>query len=156
MTFGTPEKFTPVNVLGTDPENRGLSSLPDNKPPFCEEDIIFSRRKGSITLEIPLDPSEDVYGLGLMLKSFRQTGLKKKLRSNSDPTADTGDTHAPVPFYATTKGYGVLIDTARYLTFYCGNVKKKRPGAEKQVSAGTDHGSSRALHSGSGHIYAIY
>lgn len=140
MTFGTPEKFTPVSVLGTDPDNRGLSVLPDNKPPFCEDDIVFSRRKGAITLEIPLDPSEDVYGLGLMLKSFRQTGLKKKLRSNSDPTADTGDTHAPVPFYATTKGYGVLIDTARYLTFYCGNVKKKRPGAEKQVSAGTDRG----------------
>ena len=63
MTFGTPEKFTPVSVLGTDPDNRGLSVLPDNKPPFCEDDIVFSRRKGAITLEIPLDPSEDVYGL---------------------------------------------------------------------------------------------
>lgn len=140
MTFGTPEKFTPVSVLGIDPENRGLAVLPDNKPPFCEDEIVFTRRKGSITLELPLESSEDVYGFGLMLKSFRQTGLKKKLRSNSDPTADTGDTHAPVPFYATTKGYGVLIDTARYLTFYCGNVKKKRPGAEAQISAGTDHG----------------
>ena len=79
MTFGTPEKFTPVSVLGTDPDNRGLSVLPDNKPPFCEDDIVFSRRKGAITLEIPLDPSEDVYGLGLMLKSFRQTGLKKPI-----------------------------------------------------------------------------
>ena len=33
---------------------------------------------------------------------------------------DTGDSHAPVPFYVTTRGYGVLVDTARYATFYGG------------------------------------
>lgn len=33
---------------------------------------------------------------------------------------DTGDSHAPCPLYFSTAGYGVLVDTARYATFYCG------------------------------------
>lgn len=116
--------------------------LSDKAAPFTESDIRFRKRTGAVTLELPLEPSEDLYGLGLMLKSFRQTGLKKKLRSNSDPTSDNGDTHAPVPFYVSTKGYGVLIDTARYLSFHCGNVKMRgsRQDRENYPSAGTELG----------------
>jgi len=33
---------------------------------------------------------------------------------------DQGDSHAPVPFYLSTKGYGVYVDTARYASFYVG------------------------------------
>ena len=33
---------------------------------------------------------------------------------------DDGRTHAPVPFYVSSKGYGVLIDAARYITVYAG------------------------------------
>ncbi len=32
----------------------------------------------------------------------------------------TGRTHAPVPFYVSTRGYGVFIDTARYVTVNVG------------------------------------
>ena len=32
----------------------------------------------------------------------------------------TGRTHAPVPFYVSTKGYGVFIDSSRYLTVTVG------------------------------------
>lgn len=42
---------------------------------------------------------------------------------------DSGDSHAPVPLYVTTRGYGVLVDTARYATFYCGN--NRRSGAPR-------------------------
>ncbi len=142
LRFGTPEELTPVSVLKPNTRYEDLNLLSDNLPPFTEEDIVFSARKGNITLEIPLDPDEDIYGLGLTLKSFRQTGLKKKLRSNSDPTADNGDSHAPVPFYVTTKGYGVFVDTARYLSFHCGNVKVRgsKQDLENYPSAGTNKG----------------
>ena len=33
---------------------------------------------------------------------------------------DNGRTHAPVPFYVSSRGYGVLIDAARYITVYAG------------------------------------
>ncbi len=41
------------------------------------------------------------------------------------PRFDTGDSHAPVPFYVTTEGIGILIDTARYATFYFGDARPK-------------------------------
>jgi alpha-D-xyloside xylohydrolase len=44
---------------------------------------------------------------------------------NADPKQDTGDSHAPVPFYVTTEGIGILIDTARYATFYFGDARPK-------------------------------
>ncbi len=69
-----------------------------------------------------------LYGLGLQFQSFLQRGLKKKLRVNADPAADLGDSHAPVPFFVSTRGYGVFIDSARYINVYCGNkVKKDAP-----------------------------
>jgi alpha-glucosidase (family GH31 glycosyl hydrolase) len=46
---------------------------------------------------------------------------------NADPKQDTGDSHAPVPFYVTSEGIGIFVDTARYVTFYFGNARPK-PG----------------------------
>ncbi len=31
---------------------------------------------------------------------------------------DDGRTHAPVPFYISSRGYGILVDAARCLTVY--------------------------------------
>ena len=52
------------------------------------------------------------------------------LRVNSDPTVYTGDSHAPVPFFVSTKGYGMYFDTARYAEFFCGYNKKHRRNTE--------------------------
>ncbi|OUS76512.1 hypothetical protein B1748_12605 [Paenibacillus sp. MY03] len=142
MTFGTPEAITPVSVLQPGTRFEAINVLKDHPLPFLQEDIVFEPRKGSVLLDIPLEPNEEVYGLGLQLKSFRQSGSKKKLRTNSDPAADLGDSHAPVPFYVSTAGYGVLIDTARYATFFCGGCKRvgSRQDEEGFKSAGTEKG----------------
>jgi alpha-D-xyloside xylohydrolase len=66
-----------------------------------------------------------VFGFGLQLKKFNHKFTKKTVRVNSDPVADTGDSHAPVPFFVTTGGYGIYVDTARYAEFYCGYGKNK-------------------------------
>lgn len=142
LTFGSPEEFTPVSVLKPNIRLDSLNRLQDNALPFPAESILFKEKAGGCLLEIPLDPKEDIYGMGLMLKSFRQTGLKKQLRANSDPTADTGDSHAPVPFYLSTAGYGILVDTARYASFYMGNCKVRgsKQDLEGFESAGTPWG----------------
>ena len=65
-------------------------------------------------VELPLGEEEHVFGFGLQLKSHDQRGLKKTARVNADPVADTGDTHAPVPFFVTTDSawhtYHVLLE----------------------------------------------
>ena len=57
-----------------------------------------------------------------------------RLDVNSDPVAAAGESHAPVPFFATNKGYGIYFDTARYAEFYCG--KQKNNGQNTAASAG--------------------
>jgi alpha-D-xyloside xylohydrolase len=135
ISFGTPEKITPVSTRRYPPAAESLKALPTVAA--CPLKASGSASKRGYLVRLPLAPNEIVYGLGLQLQSFVQRGLKKKLRVNADPKVDSGDSHAPVPFYVTTAGYGVLIDTARYATFYCGGKLKKQAAAAENGAAAT-------------------
>lgn len=127
-----PESFTPVNCRVMPAMESGLLELPaPYSPPLDITRIRSEQRTRGLLVELPLG-DEEVYGFGLQLKSFRQTGKKKTIRVNSDPVADTGDSHAPVPFYVTTGGYGVLVDTARCASFYVGS--HQAPGEAQENS----------------------
>lgn len=121
LAFGTPESDTPSKqVYVRAPRGEALAALPAAAAPFDAGQIRFSVSARGCRLELPLSPGEDIYGFGLNLKRLRHTGRKRTLRVDSDPAVDTGDSHAPCPLYFSTAGYGVLVDTARYATFYCG------------------------------------
>jgi alpha-D-xyloside xylohydrolase len=63
-----------------------------------ERNAVWQTAEGrDCRLELPVAAGEDVYGFGLQLKSLRHTGKKRTLRVDSDPHADTGDSHAPIP-----------------------------------------------------------
>ena len=134
VSFGKPEAFTPVTLRKTEACGDSLLNMSDCQAPFSEDEISFTVNDRGVLLELPIYDEEQLYGFGLQLKSFEQKGRKKTLRTNADPVADTGDSHAPVPFYVSTKGYGVFVDTARYVTFNCGaNAKKqKKSSSEKK------------------------
>ena len=123
-TIGTPEQFTPVSSRLVPPQTEAFEKLPrvDSAP---LPPIEGKRTARGCTVQLPLRPGEQIYGLGLQFMSLAQRGKKKVTRVNADPKLDTGDSHAPVPFYVTTEGIGILIDTARYATFYFGDVRQK-------------------------------
>ena len=127
FAFGVSEKITPVKTRHYLPATEGLGEL--TKITECPINVSASVSERGVLLSIPLESNEAVYGLGLQLQSFQQNGLKKRLRVNADPAMDTGDSHAPVPFYVTTRGYGVFVDTARYATFYLGGKKTTAPNS---------------------------
>lgn len=137
--FGEPEEVTPVRTRTYPPATDALHRLPG--VPDCPVQVGGRATGRGYVVTVPLEPYEQVYGLGLQLQSFAQRGTKKTLRVNADPRLDSGDTHAPVPFYVTTAGYGVLIDTARYATVYCGNNQREQarsaggPGADALPAA---------------------
>lgn len=135
ITLGTPEKLTPVSVFGVDCKRAALIAS-QGKLPFSEEQINFRTTGRGVTVELPLSPEERIYGFGLQLKQVNQTCRKKHLRVNSDPVSDTGDSHAPVPFYVSTAGYGIFVDTARNATFYCGTNTKKGASTASGKAAG--------------------
>ena len=119
MTFGTPEKITPM--LYKEPSKIPLSGTTG----FDVHKIDFKAGPRGCRIEFPLEADEEIFGFGLQLKGFNHKGTKKYLRPNADPVANTGDSHAPVPFCVTTKGFGFYVDTARYASYYCGRGKNK-------------------------------
>lgn len=118
--IGEPEAITPVKsrlVAAKEGEAfAGACPLPA---------IEGTVRNRGVELALPLLADEELFGFGLQFFSLAQRNHKVTIRVNADPKADSGDSHAPVPFYVSTRGYGVLVDTARYATFYCGQCHKK-------------------------------
>src|SRR4051794_14292505 len=120
--LGTPERYTPVSSRAIQPAAAALGSLtPVSQPPIDAPRGITTDR--GCVLRLPLKADEMVFGFGLQLLSFAQRGKKKTIRVNADPKLDTGDSHAPVPFYVSTSGYGVLVDSCRHVSFNCGNAR---------------------------------
>ena len=118
ITFGTPEKIVPTNFC------KGLN-YNETEIKYDINNFKFKETSRGCVLEFPLEFGEEVFGFGLQLKGFNHKSHKLQLRTNSDPVANTGDSHAPVPFFVTNKGYGMYFDTARYVEVHCGYGKNK-------------------------------
>lgn len=141
IRLGTPEKITPTQAAEFPPANDRLQALPGcDACPVDPEGVSFKTSPRGCTIELPMGKDEHVFGFGLQMLSLEQTGKKRTLRVNSDPKTDTGDSHAPVPFYVTTNGYGVFVDTARYARFYCGTHGSTRRTATKSEARSKDAG----------------
>lgn len=113
---GAPETETRYTDLAALPPRReALAALPPATFPFPDKTIQFLRTdRQRILVRIPTDADEVLYGFGLQFDGIRKTG--KVLQLNVDHWAKGGGrTHAPVPFYLSTRGYGVFFNTARFL-----------------------------------------
>lgn len=122
--LGTPESHSPVSMRLVPPAIDALGKLtPVTAAPM--HDVRGAITARGCELSFPIGPHERMYGFGLQLLSFEQRSKKRTIRVNADPRVDSGDSHAPVPFYVTTFGYGLLIDTLRHAEFYCGEAHPK-------------------------------
>ena len=127
IRLGTPEKFTPMHYQEHVPRLKEITALePCKQVPIKASAIGFKSNGRGIALELPLESGEQLYGLGMNLKVFQLMGGKKTIRVSDDQGTVLGDSHAPVPFYVSTRGYGVYVDTARYASFYFGNLDAVR------------------------------
>ena len=124
-TIGVPERVSLLDTLATPPRRDALQRLPRATFPLHQEEIHAAETDGKLALRIPLAPSEALYGLGLEFKSVQQRGTVKELHVDHYGGTDNGRTHAPVPFYVSSAGYGVLVDAARYVTVYAGTAVRR-------------------------------
>ena len=132
-SLGEPEAHTPVRDRLIAPVLDAMAKMPRVADPPLQQPI-GQRTSRGVHIELPLMAGELMYGFGLQLQSFQQRGRKRILRVNADPVADSGDSHAPVPFYITTAGYGILIDTFRHAEVDCGQLHPKPRKAEAPSS----------------------
>lgn len=131
FTFGIPEAIVPSNFCQR-------LCYDETEVQYNADKIQFKTTARGCLLELPLEDGEEVFGFGLQLKGFNHKSHKLTLRANSDPVANTGDSHAPVPFFVTNRGYGMYFDTARYIEVCCGYGKNKsRPKVENNTIIAT-------------------
>ncbi|WP_316844300.1 TIM-barrel domain-containing protein [Pedobacter psychrodurus] len=135
ISTGQPDKFTPYSFCNEKPRAAAMGELTNGKLPFELSEIEISVNARGTVVKIPLSDDEQLYGFGLQIGSFNQRGLRKKPIVNDNPLNDLGYTHAPSTFYVSTKGYGILINTSRYTTFYCGTTNELKDDSNQPAKS---------------------
>lgn len=136
---GTPEEYSLLSVLGKMPLKEGFTRLPAVTLPALADEITATLNDGKTYITIPLQRQEQLYGFGLNFKTVHQRGRILNLHVDHYGGKDDGRTHAPVPFYVSSCGYGILINSARYLTVYAGSGSRKdSPDAPVAKDRNTD------------------
>ncbi|MBQ9946266.1 MAG: glycoside hydrolase [Clostridia bacterium] len=121
IRYGTPEKVTPF-TFSPEPACDIETVCPERA-----ERISFKVTDAGCVLSVNVSEDTSYYGFGLQQKGFEQSGKRMQIKTNADTRTNNGNCHAPVPFFVTDKGFGIYVDTARYVTFTSskeGKVKK--------------------------------
>ncbi|MCY1721081.1 DUF5110 domain-containing protein [Prolixibacteraceae bacterium Z1-6] len=114
------EDFNLLSVANKPPRKETLNQKSEQEFPISANEIQAFTKNGKTFLRFPLEKEEQIYGLGLNYKTVQQRGRILRLHMDHYGGTDNGRTHAPVPFYLSSKGYGVLINAARYIDVYVG------------------------------------
>ena len=143
LSAGVVDPYTPYALFAGHPQVEAMKRLPEGRLPFAIDDVRIRLDDRGCAIEVPLADDEQLYGFGMQYGTFGQRGLRRRPLVNDNPLNDLGYTHAPQTFYVSTKGYGILVNTARYTTFLCGsNQKRLQPvaqeGGDKKIATTTD------------------
>ena len=118
--YSAPE-FNLLKATNGKPRHEAINKLGDTSMPIDVKEIYSYKSNGKVMLRFPLEKGEQIYGLGLHFKTVQQRGRILRLHMDHYGDSDNGRTHAPVPFFVSSKGYGVLINSARYIDAYVGS-----------------------------------
>ena len=122
IRLGMPEDLTPTRFRSGPIQTESLKQMGGPKePPIQAADIQFFASPRGCAVTLPMSAKEHIYELGLSARGFDKTNTRQKLIPSDNPEVEGGPSHAPVPFYVSTEGYGVFVDTARYASFNIGN-----------------------------------
>lgn len=152
IRFGAPEEFTPTHFRSAPIDKAGLAKMPfRGAPPLTAAGITFRQSDRGCSLLLPMTRHENIYGFGLHTELFDmtqspsgQTGRRVVLAPTDSPENDLGESHAPVPFFVSSRGYGVFVDTARFASFYTGDVEPA--GTQPETDNGSVQTSTTALY----------
>ncbi len=141
--FGNPEELTPTHFRSAPMDSADLQKMfASRKMPLDLSTLSFHVSDRGCSLAFPMKRNESIYGLGLSTELFDmtvgknggQSGRRVFLAPTDSPENDLGTSHAPAPFYVPSAGYGLFVDTARFVSFYTGNVSPV--GSEVDTSGG--------------------
>jgi alpha-glucosidase (family GH31 glycosyl hydrolase) len=122
---GKAEAYDLLQASGSKPDREALAKIAKSVFPFDNDAVIGSVIDGKTSLRFPLEKEEQLYGFGLNFQTVHQRGKILQLHMDHYGGKDNGRTHAPTPFYVSSKGYGVFINSARYIDVYAGTGVRK-------------------------------
>ena len=140
FTLGTPEELVPSKFC----RDFRYTETPVS---YDASKFVWRQTPAGFVIEFPLEDDCQIFGFGLQLREFNHRGHSLKLAVNADPVTANGESHAPVPFFVTNKGYGMYFDTARYAEFDCGRQKNPILTGKMTFSEGGAADSEAALYS---------
>lgn len=132
--IGKPEAYNLVTASGAKPNTAAIAKITAAPFPLMQGNIFGAVRDGKTTVRFPLEKEEQLYGFGLNFQTVHQRGKILQLHVDHYGGRDNGRTHAPTPFYVSSNGYGVFVNSARYINVYAGSgIRKdsKTPPVEK-------------------------
>ena len=136
---GKPEKNNLLTIAGVGPKLSAINKMAIAKFPLAENEIKVEVYDGKTYLRFPLDQNEKIFGLGLNFKTVEQRGRILRLHEDHYDGIDNGRSHAPIPFYVSSKGYGIFINSARYIDIWVGTgVRVESKNAPKARDRNTD------------------
>ncbi len=131
--IGQPEDYDLLKASGAEPKLAALANMQSAAFPLDEQEIATEIIDGKTAIRFPLERKEQIFGFGLNFKTVHQRGRILRLHVDHYGGEDNGRTHAPTPFYVSSKGYGVFINSARYLDVYAGTAVRKDSDDPPQV-----------------------
>jgi len=121
---GPAAPLTLTDLAAAPPRAEALNGMGAADFPFSEP-VLGDYADGRTVLRFPLGPDEQLYGGGLQFQGINQRTRVLHLRVDHYGGSDNGRTHAPCPFYVSSRGYGVLVNTARFVSFYLGSAVRR-------------------------------
>ena len=136
---GEPEDHDLLKSAGAQPNLEAIRTIGAAEFPLSGNDIAASVEGHKVNLRFPLEKDEQLFGFGLNFKEIHQRGRIFELHVDHYGGEDNGRTHAPVPFYVSDRGYGVFINSARYIKVWAGTAARKdSPDADKPRDRNSD------------------
>ena len=106
------------------PKMEAIEELGDPSFPFDTNATQYLLNSSRASIRLPLEETESIYGLGLEFQGINRRGNVYTLKVDHYGGIK-GYTHAPVPFYISSKGYGVLINSSRRVKIHVGVGNRK-------------------------------
>ena len=139
IQYGAREEMTLTSHLDISPRWEAIEEMGEAEFPIDESQVRFETVDHKTYIRFPLERGEQIYGLGLNFQTVEQRGRILRLHVDHYGGADNGRTHAPVPFFVSSKGYGALINAARYIDVYAGTgVRKDSQDPPEVMDRNTD------------------
>lgn len=106
------------DLAGAIPKFNALNELPDL--PLSKALVntrFYLGADNLIMVHVPTEPGEKIFGYGLQFDKTMHNGRIIELKVDRFRKGG-GTTHAPVPFFISSKGYGLFFNIAKYIKIH--------------------------------------